>query len=239
MRGSFATPTSMSDATRDLAASLPRPVRGVIFDMDGLLIDSEALYRDAMMEVAEEFGRKLPLSVFLRMVGLPGPDSRAVAIAHFGDDFPIDDYHAAVWRSARAKDAFGVALKPGVMELLDHLDAAGLPRAVATSSSHTAVELQLGRNGLLPRFHVIVAAGDYERGKPHPDPFLTAAARLGVDPRHCLALEDSHNGVRAAHAAGMMTVMVPDLLEPTTEMHDLCIGIAESLHHVQDMLRAA
>jgi HAD superfamily hydrolase (TIGR01509 family) len=205
--------------------------------MDGLLIDSEVLFRDAMMEVAQVFGRELPLSVFLRMVGLPGADSRAVAIAHFGEDFPIDDYHEAVWRAARAKDAFGIALKPGVMELLDHLDAADLPRAVATSSSHAAVELQLGRNGLLPRFHAVVAAGDYERGKPHPDPFLTAAKRLGVDPRHCLALEDSHNGVRAAHSAGMMTVMVPDLLEPTAEMHALCIAVAETLHHVQEMLK--
>ncbi len=224
---------------RASAPALPRRVHAVVFDMDGLLVDSETLFRDAMMEAAASFDRELPLSVFLRMVGLPGAESRHVAVAHFGPEFPIDSFNDAVWRYAEARHALGVALKPGVVELLDHLDAAGLPRAVATSSSHAAVELQLGRNGLLARFDAIVAAGDYARGKPNPDPFLTAAKRLGVDPVHCLALEDSHNGVRAAHAAGMMTVMVPDLLEATDEMHGLCVTIAETLHHVRGLLKDA
>ena len=217
---------------------LPRPVRAVVFDMDGLLVDSEAVFRDSMMHVAREHGHDLPLEVFLRMVGLPAPSSRSVAIAHFGADFPIDEFNEAVWRHARAHhDDIGVALKAGVTELLDHLDEAGLPRAVATSSTHAAVEHQLGRNGLLSRFQAVVAAGDYARGKPNPDPFLTAAQRLGVDPLDCLALEDSHNGVRAAHAAGMMTIMVPDLLAATDEMRERCIAIAESLHDVRHILR--
>jgi len=216
---------------------LPRPVRAVVFDMDGLLVDSEAVFRDSMMHVAQEQGRDLPLEVFLRMVGLPAPASRSVALGHFGADFPIDAFNEAVWQHARAHhDEIGVALKAGVTELLDHLDAAGLPRAVATSSTHAAVEHQLGRGGILARFQAVVAAGDYARGKPNPDPFLTAAARLGVDPLDCLALEDSHNGVRAAHAAGMMTVMVPDLLAATDEMRERCIAIAESLHDVRHML---
>jgi len=216
---------------------LPRPVRAVVFDMDGLLVDSEAVFRDSMMHVAREHGHDLPLEVFLRMVGLPGPSSRAIAVAHFGEDFPIDAFNAAVWAHAKAHhDEIGVALKAGVTELLDHLDDAGLPRAVATSSSHMAVEHQLGRNGLIERFQAIVAAGDYARGKPNPDPFLKAAERLGVDPHYCMALEDSHNGVRAAHAAGMMTIMVPDLLAATDEMRERCIAIAESLHDVRQIL---
>jgi HAD superfamily hydrolase (TIGR01509 family) len=190
-----------------------------------------------MMHVAKAHGHDLPMSVFLRMVGLPGPMSRLVALEHFGEDFPIDAFNDAVWAHARAHhDEVGVALKTGVIELLDYLDAENLPRAVATSSSHLAVELQLGRNGIQSRFQAIVAAGDYARGKPNPDPFLTAAARLGVDPTHCLALEDSHNGVRAAHAAGMMTIMVPDLLEATDEMHMLALKIADSLHDVRLLL---
>jgi HAD superfamily hydrolase (TIGR01509 family) len=226
--------------TRKDQPMLPRPVRAVVFDMDGLLVDSEAVFRDAMMHVAREQGRDLPLEVFLRMVGLPAPASRSVALAHFGADFPIDAFNEAVWKHAQAHhDEIGVALKAGVTELLDHLDDAGLPRAVATSSTHAAVERQLGRNGILARFQAVVAAGDYARGKPNPDPFLTAAARLGVDPADCLALEDSHNGVRAAHAAGMMTVMVPDLLAATDEMRARCIAIAESLHDVQLMLSPA
>ncbi len=229
----------MSDAAANRAQALPRPVHAVIFDMDGVLVDSEVMYRDTMMEVAAIFGRDLPHSVFHTMMGLPGGESRALASGHFGSDFPIDTYYDAVWQRVRAKHEIGVALKTGVLELLDYLELSGTPRAVATSSSHEVVNSQLGRINLLPRFQAIVAAGDYPRGKPHPDPFLTAALRLGADPAHCLALEDSHNGVRAAHAAGMMTVMVPDLLEPTNEMHALCIAIAESLHYVHDLLRAA
>jgi HAD superfamily hydrolase (TIGR01509 family) len=215
---------------------LPRPVQGVVFDMDGLLVDTETMFRDAMMEVATRHGHDLPLSVFLRMVGLPREGSRAVAMAHFGEDFDYDPWIAEVSQAAHARIEVGVAVKSGVTELLDDLEAAGIPRAVATSSGHGTVELQLGPSGLLRRFQAIVAAGDYLRGKPAPDPFLEAARRLGVDPADCLALEDSHNGVRAAHAAGMMTVMVPDLLEATDEMHALCITIARTLHDVRDMI---
>jgi HAD superfamily hydrolase (TIGR01509 family) len=218
---------------------LPRPVRAVVFDMDGLLIDSEAMFRDSTLHVAGLRGHDLPLSVFLRMVGLPSQDSRKIALEHFGADFPFDSFNEAVWEHAKSRHDAGVDLKPGVVELLDHLDRIGLPRAVATSSSHQAVETQLGRKGLVARFDTIVAAGDYARGKPNPDPFLTAAARLDVDPAFCLALEDSHNGVRAASAAGMMTIMVPDLLEATDEMRGLACCIAPSLHHVLEMLVAA
>jgi beta-phosphoglucomutase-like phosphatase (HAD superfamily) len=84
----------------------------------------------------------------------------------------------------------------------------------------------------------VVAQGDYARGKPHPDPYIEAARRLGVAPELCLALEDSHNGVRAASSAGMMTIMVPDLLDPTEEMRTLCVRIAQDLHEVRDLLIA-
>ena len=215
---------------------LPRPVRGVVFDMDGLLVDTETVFRDAMIEVSRRHGHDLPPEVFLRMVGLPREGSRLVAMSHFGNDFDYEPWIGEVSDAAHARLQVGVTVKTGVLELLDHLEVANIPRAVATSSGHATVELQLGRNGLLPRFQTVVAAGDYARGKPAPDPFLEAARRLGVEASTCLALEDSHNGVRAAHAAGMMTVMVPDLLEATAEMHDLCITIAQSLHDVRSLI---
>ncbi|HEY9234767.1 MULTISPECIES: HAD family hydrolase [Phenylobacterium] len=219
--------------------SLPRKPRAVVFDMDGLLCDTEVVYRDAMIATAVEHGHDMPLSLFKSMIGLPGPASNQKVIDHFGGDFPIDAFNARVMEHVDAACAIGIALKAGVLELLDHLDELAVPRAIATSSSHRAVEAHLGRSGIIPRFHAVVARGDYARGKPNPDPFLTAAARLGISPEDCLALEDSHNGVRAASSAGMMTVMVPDLLDATEEMQALCVQIARDLHEVERWIRVA
>jgi len=219
--------------------SLPRPVRAVVFDMDGLLVDTEVLCRDAMMQQAEAMGRELPLEVFLGMVGTNHVSSERILIDHFGADFSQAQFKAEWVQRFYGMSEAGVALKAGVVELLDHLDEARVPRAVCTSSPHREVERNLRPHELYERFHAVVAYGDYERGKPHPDPFLKAAERLGVEPEHCLALEDSHNGVRAAHAAGMMTVMVPDLLHPTEEMRRLCVHIAETLHEAQALIAQA
>lgn len=218
--------------------TFPRTIRGVVFDMDGLLCDTEVIYRDAMMAEARALGLDLPLEVFLRMVGLPSAAGDAIAAAHFGPDVDMEVYNAAVTRHTTRVIEAGVALKAGVLEILDLLDERGLPRAIATSSSHNSVLSHLRAGDILHRFGAVIARGDYPRGKPFPDPFLKAAEALGVPPADCLALEDSHNGVRAAHAAGMMTVMVPDLLEPTEEMRALTVHIAESLHHVCDLITA-
>lgn len=219
--------------------SLPRAPLAVVFDMDGLLCDTEVVYRDAMIAVAAEHGHDMPLALFKSMIGLPGSSGDRKVLDHFGDGFPIESFNTRVRDHVDAACAAGVALKAGVVELLDHLDELGLPRAIATSSSHRSVQSHLGHSGIIPRFNAVVAREDYVLGKPNPDPFLTAAARLGIAPELCLALEDSHNGVRAASAAGMMTIMVPDLLDPTQEMHDLCVRIARDLHEVEALIKAS
>jgi HAD superfamily hydrolase (TIGR01509 family) len=218
--------------------SLPRKVKAVIFDMDGLLFDSESVYRDAMIATAAEMGFELHDRLFLRLVGMPWAGNVPMLIEEYGADFDHEGFRLEATRKFHIVADAEICLKAGVLEILDHLDAVGLPRAVATSSMHPTVQHHLGQHGLLDRFHVLVAQGDYARGKPAPDPFLTAAARLGVDPADCLALEDSHNGVRAASAAGMMTIMVPDLLDPTEEMQSLCVRIARDLHEVRELLEA-
>ncbi|QUD90007.1 HAD family hydrolase [Phenylobacterium montanum] len=216
--------------------AFPRPVQAVVFDMDGLLIDSEGLVREGILMAARNLGFEMPVSVCAAMIGLPMERGKAVIRDHFGPGFDMESYVAEEQRVIAGLFQEGVALKAGVVEILDQLDILALPRAVATSSGRGSVNANLGFNEILHRFHAIVSREDVSRHKPHPDPFLKAAAHLGVEPHACLALEDSHNGVRAAHAAGMMTVMVPDLLDPTEEMHAKCVHIAESLHEVTRLL---
>jgi HAD superfamily hydrolase (TIGR01509 family) len=209
----------------------------VVFDMDGLLIDTERVLFETMVEVAPDFGVVIDRPLFQSLIGLPIGPSSAILIETFGPDFRLDDFLAAVRIKARAIHAAGVGQTAGVVDLLDLHDALGLPRAVCTSSARENADHHLGQHGLVERFTTIVARGDYAQGKPHPEPFLTAAARLGVEPAACLALEDSHNGVRAAHAAGMQVVMVPDMLEATDEMRGLCVSVGETLHDVTRLLQ--
>lgn len=219
--------------------SFPRTVKAVVFDMDGLLIDTETVVYRAMQTAAGQIGGEMPFDTFQRMVGLQHVHSDPILVEHFGEGFDLDAWSAAVSGHFQGELAeVGIALKAGVVEILDQLDVLALPRAIATSSRLAAVEQCLGPHGLLDRFDALITRDLQTRGKPHPEPFLKAAEALGVAPADCLALEDSHNGVRSAAAAGMMTVMVPDMLDPTEEMHGLCVRIAGDLHEVRMWLAA-
>jgi len=219
--------------------ALPRMPRGVVFDMDGLLFDSETLHREAAREAAIEHGCELPDAVFLSLIGGTWPDNRARLLAHFGADFALDAFEACWARRYALRAAAGPALKPGVREMLGLLDRLGLKRAIATSSSHEAVRRNLAAHGLDGRFDAVVARGDTARGKPAPDPFLLAAERIGAAAETCLALEDSPHGVRAAAAAGMAVVMVPDLVPACDAEHALCCFVAEDLYAVVRAILAA
>jgi beta-phosphoglucomutase-like phosphatase (HAD superfamily) len=216
----------------------PRPVAGVVFDMDGLLIDTETVWRDVQMAEAQAQGLDLPLEVILSLIGKRWQVTRGILQDHFGPGFDVEAYIAAVSRRHAAVCAAGVVIKTGVNELLDLLDVLRLPRAIATSSDRQVVVDRLGPAGLLQRFDAVIANEDCAQGKPHPEPYLNAARALGLKPEDCLALEDSHSGVRSAHAAGMMTVMVPDLLPATDEIGGLCVAIAATLHEVRETLLA-
>lgn len=217
---------------------LPRRPLAFVFDMDGLLFDTEKLYRDAFFDAARILGHAISEPQFLAMVGSPWRSNRAYLLTEFGADFPVDALREEAHRLMAERTAIAPFLKAGVIELLDALDAAGLPRAIATSSNHGAVAHNLGLHTLEERFHAVIADGDYAQGKPAPDPFLTAAERLGIAPQDCVALEDSYHGVRAASAAGMMAIMVPDLLAATPEIAALCTHVAADLHEVRMMLLA-
>jgi len=219
-------------------AKLPRNVHAVVFDMDGLIFNTEELYRDAAMAAAIAAGHDIPLPFYLSTLGTPLEATRMAFTERFGQAFDFDVFWMAAKKRFYETVDIQLRLKAGVVELLDILDSAGLPRAIATSSPHENAQHHLAALGLLDRFPTVIARGDYSRGKPNPDPFLKAAERLGVEAVNCIALEDSHNGVRAASGAGMMTIMVPDLLPPTREMEQLCLCVVEDLHEVCTLIRS-
>jgi HAD superfamily hydrolase (TIGR01509 family) len=219
-------------------AKLPRPVRAVVFDMDGLIFNTEDIYRDAVMATAAETRHDVPLPFYLSTVGLSGAATRLAFIERFGESFDYKTFWTAASNRFAEMVRSQLRLKAGVTELLDLLDSINLPRAICTSSRHEDVHNNLAVGGLVGRFQFIIAQGDYAGGKPHPAPFLKAAERLGVAPQSCLALEDSYHGVRSAAGAGMMTIMVPDLFPPTDDMKELCVGIAQNLHEVCTLIAA-
>lgn len=216
--------------------SLPRRPAAVIFDMDGLLFNTETLSFESAVTAAAHFGHTVEWDLFKTLIGRQWPDIRLRLLAALGETFDAETFRETWISHYQTLLELRLAIKPGVVEILDLLDRLSIPRAIATSSPRRAVDYKIGTFDITHRFHAIVAQGDYAKGKPEPDPFLTAAARLGIDPATCLALEDSHNGIRSAHAAGMMAVMVPDLLDPTDEIRPFCTVVAHDLHEVALMI---
>lgn len=213
--------------------TLPQPLGAVIFDMDGTLHDTEGVYHEALKDAVRDVGFAVTDAFCHSLIGIPGPESDAMLMAHLGPDFPFAEFDRRYEDMRNRALAAEVPLKAGALELLDALARSTLKVAVATSASRRAADLHLGLSGLRTRLPVVVTRDDVARGKPHPDAYLRAAELLDVRPEQCLAVEDSLNGIRAAHAAGMMPVIVPDLLAPTHEIRAMCVCIARDLHEVR------
>lgn len=217
---------------------IPMPLEAVVFDMDGLLLDTETLYRTAIFAACASQGRAMLDHVHLSLIGTPKELGDAKLMAHFGAGFDLERYHAACAEHFDGLCEAGVPLRPGAGELVAWLKARGVPIGVATSTARGRAQARLARAGLLDLLDVLVTRSDVAQGKPHPESYLKAAAALGARPSRCLALEDSHNGVRSAAAAGMATIMIPDLLPPSGEIEALCAGVLPSLTEVRLRLQA-
>jgi HAD superfamily hydrolase (TIGR01509 family) len=200
----------------------PRPQRlprAVVFDMDGLMLDTERLALRCWTIAIERLGLEFDAALMPAMIGRNSRDSRALVLERHGDDFPIDRLMQAsqeTYDAMVARD--GVAVKPGLVALLDWLDARRIPRVVATSTRRARAEAKLAQANLLAGFAALVGGDEVERGKPMPDIFLLAATRAGVAPGDCIVLEDSEPGVCGALAAGMVPIMVPDILPPSATL---------------------
>lgn len=214
-----------------------KPVKAALFDMDGLLIDSEAVYIKAMQAAARSLDREMSLDFCHSMIGIPRAECNVMIEELYGEGFDIHELRAVYSEHVRQMMEERVPVKAGVVEVLSLLADRGVPCGVATSALRATAEGHLGRAGLLPRFATLVARDDVERAKPFPDIYLEAARRLDVPPGNCVAFEDSSPGLTAAHAAGTMAIMVPDILQPSDEVRAKCLHVAPDMVAVERLLR--
>lgn len=211
-------------------------IKLVIFDMDGLMFDTERLTKDCWGRACETLGFVYRPEVFHRTIGRDIVDSERIVLEGMGADFPFQEARALRDRYVlEYAEEHGTPLKPGLCELLDELDAQGIRRVVATSTEEYRASRLIGYAGLTGRFDGIVYGNEVANGKPFPDIFLKAAD--GLPPQQCLVLEDSPAGVEAAFRAGMPVALIPDLAVPDETVLARCTVKLETLHGVIGYIR--
>ena len=215
----------------------------IIFDMDGVIFDTENLYLSCCVPAAEKLGLDGIEKVAYECIGLTETESNKKLLAFIGNEALLDEFNQEMYRIFMERyEADGLPLKEGVVDLLEYLRSVGAKTAIASSTRSDIVEMELRDAGLLGYFDVIVGGEMAGASKPEPDIFLLAAERLGLAiedgkiAEKCYVIEDSFNGVRAAHAAGATVLMVPDLLKPTEEIVALTDQVFDSLVEVQAWL---
>lgn len=211
----------------------------VVFDMDGLLFDTERPSFRALQEVVIKKGYPFTIDHYKQLIGISNRESDVVLQRMYGDDFPFDvilkEYHE---RFKRILEEEGIAVKPGTLQLLDALEERGIKKCIASSSARSTIEGYLTRAGFEDRFDFYISGNDVKKGKPHPDIFVEACKIAGEPVESALVLEDSLNGLKAACAAGIRCVIVPDLIDPTEEMREKAYKVVSDLEEVIGLLDA-
>ena len=216
-----------------------RPIRGILFDMDGLVLDSEILYTLFWQEAAHALGYPMTPEQSLGMRSLGKNLGQPYLESLFG---PTVDYTTMRNKRIQLMNAYvemhGIAPKPGIFELLDYMDEHGIAGAITSSSPMDSIRKHLAAVNLLHRFQKLCSGHDIPNTKPAPDIYLLGARELGLKPEECLALEDSPTGILSAYRAGCLPVMIPDLDQPGVETQKLLYAKADSLSDITDLLKA-
>ena len=217
-------------------------IKAVVFDMDGTLFDTERVYANAWRSAGRELG--LPAdrveTAVCACTGCNAKDAKAYFEQHMADLITFDEFIAVRIRHYdEAIERLGcVPKKPGLDELLSYLKQNGYGIALATATRRERTLDNLARTGILEYFDALVTGDAVQHGKPHPETFLTAAEMLGLAPEECMGVEDSFNGIRSIHVAGMFTVMVPDTVMPTPEIEALLDAKCQTLHDIIPLLQS-
>lgn len=209
----------------------------VIFDMDGVLFDTERAYVEVYEEVAAEWKLGDVREAVLGCIGLNANDARQFFIGCVGKEFPYDEFvHEAISRYKAREEKEGLPMKAGVKELLSYLKEENCRIGLASSTRREKVFAYIDRAGIVDYFQIVVGGDMVEHSKPEPDIYLIACKELGSKPEETYAIEDSHNGIRAAFAAGMKAIMVPDMIQPNEEIKKMACHICLDLLEAKDYL---
>jgi HAD superfamily hydrolase (TIGR01509 family) len=210
----------------------------VVFDMDGLLLDSERVSQEVLLKAARIVGAPLTPETALKMVGRNAASGYLFLTELFGSEAAVTPFLEKTHQLYEAEfEAGRIPLKQGVPELLDTLDELKIPRAIATSTRRHIAIRKLTKVDILTRFDHIIGGDEVVNGKPAPDIYLKACSFLGMEPRHCIACEDSNFGIQAAFSAGLRPILIPDLLTPTEAMKQHAWKILPNLHEVAALVR--
>lgn len=211
--------------------------KAVIFDMDGVIFDSERLVLEGWLALGKKYGITDIDKVFPKCIGVNAVASKQIFLDYYGEDFPYDTYKQETSADYHDKyDGGRLPMKPGIKELLQFLKENTYHIGIASSTRYEVVRQQLEDAGILPYFETLICGDMVEKSKPEPDIFLKAAESLDVNPQDCIVIEDSYNGIRAASKACMFPIMVPDMIEPDEEMRHLAKAIFSDLYEVRDFL---
>lgn len=210
----------------------------VVFDMDGVIFDSERAVMNCWLEIADKYGIKDIKGPYLACTGTTMARTKEIMLEAYGTDFPYDTYAKEASENYHAKyDGGRLPMKKGVSELLSFLKKENKKIALASSTRRQTVVNQLRDAGILDYFDTVICGDMVERSKPAPDIFLKACEELKVEPERAYAIEDSYNGIRAAHAGKLKPIMIPDLLPENDEMENLTEVVLDSLLDVVNYLK--